>query len=134
MRCLDGFYDVTYSYRFGPPQHEAAIATLFDDQHRVLSEAFYFVQPREPSFLSAVQLDAEATTTGAGCYQVALRCDHFLQSVSFETHGIFTGRQLFPPIRHFGVSRHALPAMPNRGVKFRATLEALNLKNPWKSA
>src|SRR5205823_6643536 len=35
---LDGFYDIAYAYRFGPPKHDVAIATLYDGEHRVLGE------------------------------------------------------------------------------------------------
>jgi beta-mannosidase len=56
---LDGFYDVTCAYRFGPPKHDLAVATLFDEQRQVVSEAFYFVKSREPSWLPAVKLDVE---------------------------------------------------------------------------
>jgi beta-mannosidase len=126
---LDGFYDLTHSYRFGPPKHDLAIATLFDDQHRVLSEAFYFVRPREPSYLPAVQLEVEAEAASEGCYQVALHCDHFLQSVSFDTKGFRPEDNYFhlPPSR-----RKVVPfrALGEKTVRFRVHLEALNLRNP----
>jgi beta-mannosidase len=126
---LDGFFDITYSYRFGPPQHDVTVATLFDDQHGVLSEAFHFVRPRDPAFLPAVHLDVEAAPVGEGCYQVALRCDHWLQSVSFGAKGFLPDDNYFhlPPGRPKLVR---FTALADRGLKFRATLEALNLKNP----
>jgi beta-mannosidase len=126
---LDGFFDVTYSYRFGPPQHQVAVATLFDDQRRVLSEACYFVTAREPAFLPAVQLDVAAQPIGAGCYQVALHSDHFLHSVSFEAKGFLPDDNYF----HLPPSRHKLVRfrpIEDQATKFRASLEALNLKNP----
>jgi len=129
---LDGFYDVTYSYRFGPPQHELAIATLFDERRQVLSEAFYFVRAQQPAFAPAVQLDVEAMSLGdGGRYQVALRCDHFLQSVSFETRGFLPDDNYF----HLAPSRQKLvyfTALDNPDPPFRATLEALNLQRPFE--
>jgi beta-mannosidase len=126
---LDGFYDVTYSYRFGPQQHDIAIASLLDDQQQILSEAFYFVTPREPGFLAGIQLDAEATQTGEGHFEVALRSDHFLQSVSLVAQGFLPDDNYFhlPPARP-KIVRFA--ALEGRDARFRATLEALNLKNP----
>lgn len=126
---LDGFHDVTYSYRFGPPQHQLAIAALFDDQHQVLSEAFYFVNLREPAFLSAVQLDITAEPIGEGRYQVALCCDHFLQSVSFEAKGFLPDDNYF----HLAPSRQKLvrfTPIDEPYPRFRTTLEALNLQHP----
>jgi beta-mannosidase len=126
---LDGFYDVTYAYRFGPPKHDLAIATLFDNQHRVLSEAFYFVKAREPAFLPAVQADVEMESTGEGCYQVRLRSDRFLQSVCIDATGFLPDDNYF----HLSPSRQKLvrfTPINDCGARFRPTLEALNLKNP----
>jgi beta-mannosidase len=126
---LDGFHDLTHAYRFGPPQYDIAVATLFDDAQRVLSEAFFFVRPREPASLPAVQLEAEAEAVGEGCYQVALRSEHFLQSVSFDVTGFLPEDNYFhlPPARQKIVRFRALGAT---SAKFRANVEALNLKNP----
>jgi beta-mannosidase len=126
---LDGFHDLTHAYRFGPPQHDLVVATLLDEEHRVLSEAFFFVRPREPALLSAIQLEVEAEAAGEGCYQVALRSDHFLQGVSFDVKGFLPDDNYFhlPPSRRKVVRFRALW---DRNVKFRAQLEALNLKNP----
>ena len=125
---LGGFYDVTYSYRFGPPRHELAIATLFDDRHQVLSEAFYFVKSREPGYLSSVKLDAEAEKVGEGCYQVTLQSDHFLQSVSFDVKGFLPDDNYF----HLTPSRPRrvrFTALKDTNARFRGHCEALNLKN-----
>lgn len=126
---LGGFHDVTFAYRFGPAHHDLAIATLFDDQERVVSEAFYFVTPREPGMLRAAQLDVEAQPVDNGCYQVALHSDHFLQSVAFEVKGFLPDDNYF----HLVPSRRKLVRFrPLHGpdARFRPTLEALNLQNP----
>lgn len=128
---LDRFHDLTYAYRFGPPQHELVIATLFDAEHRVLSEAFHFVLQREPIFLPAAAIDIKAAASVAG-YEVSLRSDRFLQSVALEAINFLPDDNYFhlPPGRskvvHF--KRDALQAKD--GERFRASLEALNLRNP----
>jgi beta-mannosidase len=126
---LAAFHDVTYAYRFGPPQHDVAVATLFDDRHEVLSEAFHFVTPREPAPLPAAGLDVEAEPLDGGRFQVALRCDHFLRGVSFEAKGFLPDDNYFhlPPSRRKVV---CFAPLPDPGARFRATLEALNLKDP----
>ncbi len=126
---LDGFHDLTHSYRFGPPQHDLAIATLFDEDRRALSEAFHFGRAREPAFLPAVQVKAEAEAVREGCYQVALCSDHFLQSVSFDARGFLPEDNYFhlPPARPKVVRFRALG---DTGTRFRPYVEALNLRSP----
>jgi beta-mannosidase len=123
---LGGFHDVTYAYRFGPPQHDVAVATLLDEQRRVLSEAFYFVEPRPPVILPAVQLEVQTERLEDG-YRVSLCCDHLLQGVAFDVKGYLPDDNYFhlPPAR-----RKVVRFTPrgSGGERFRATLEALNLK------
>jgi beta-mannosidase len=126
---LDGFRDVTYAYRFGPPGHDLAVATLYDDQHHVLSEAFHFVQAREPAFLAAVSVDTEAELLDRGLYRVALRSDRFLHGVSFDAPGFLPDDNWF----HLVPNRPKtvlLTARQEGGVRFRAGVEALNLQTP----
>ncbi len=40
--CFDGFLDLTYAYRFGPPTHDVVVATLVDDVSGTIAEDFYF--------------------------------------------------------------------------------------------
>ena len=74
-------------------------------------------------------LDVEAEPLGGGRYQVALRCDRFLQGVSFEAKGFLPDDNYFhlPPGRRKVV--HFAP-LQDPGARFRPTLEALNLKDP----
>lgn len=123
---LGGFYDVTYSYRFGPPGHDVAVATLFDGDD-VVSEAFHFVEAREPAFVAA-RLDAEAEAVDEGAYRVTLRSDRLLRGVSLDVKGYQ------PDDNHF----HLSPLRPkvvrlarSEGAgRFRAYAEALNLAAP----
>ena len=56
---LGEFRDVTYAYRFGPPEHDVVVATLYDEARAATSEAFHFVNRRDPAPV-AVRLEAEA--------------------------------------------------------------------------
>jgi beta-mannosidase len=126
---LDGFLDINYAYRFGPPQHDVVVATLFDERREVLSEAYFFVRPREPARLPAVRLEAGASAAGSGVYQVTLRSDYFLQGVSLESRGFLPDDNYFhlPPARTKVVR---FTARQDGGAGFRATVEALNLSSP----
>jgi beta-mannosidase len=126
---LGGFFDVTYAYRFGPPRHQVAIATLFDDERRVLSEAFHFVTPREPAIVRGAGVEVEAEAAGGGRYHVTLRCDHFLQGASLEAGGFLPDDNYF----HLPPSRTKLvrfTPLGDRRDRFRATLQATNLEHP----
>jgi beta-mannosidase len=39
---LGGFYDTSYAYKFGPPKHEVACATLKDESGKIISQQFHF--------------------------------------------------------------------------------------------
>ncbi len=126
---LGGFFDVTYAYRFGPPKHDLAVATLFDDSRRVVSEAFYLVTARDPALVSDVKLEVEAEQAGDGRYEVHLQSDRFLQAVRFDA------KSYLPDDDYF----HLVPGRPkvvrftavkDPQTRFRVSLEALNLRNP----
>jgi beta-mannosidase len=125
---LDGFQDVTYCYRFGPPGHDVAIATLFDDQRNVLSEAYHFVQRRQPTVTTAT-LDAVAERTIAGGYLVTLRSDRFLHSVSFDAQGYRPEDNYFHLVPGRAKTVH-LTACGEQTNRFRGYVQALNLANP----
>jgi beta-mannosidase len=126
---LDDFHDVTWSYRFGPPAYEVAIATLLDHERRMVSEAFHFVRRVEPVPLSTVNVDAEARIIGQGSYEITLRSDRFLHGVSFDAKGFLPEDNYFhlPPERP---RRLRLTALESSSSRFRASVEALNLRSP----
>jgi beta-mannosidase len=128
---LDRFYDVSYAYRFGPPKHDVVIATLYDDQHRVLGEAFHFMQEREPSLLETCDLHVSAEVVDDGCYQVVLRADRFLQAVSFDVEGFLPDDNYFhlPPLREKKV---LFTPYRNKKGRLKGYVEALNLRAPVK--
>ena len=126
---LDGFYDAAYVYRFGPPKHDLAIATLYDQERRVISEGFHFVHAREPAFRDTVSLELEAEARGEGRYQVWMKTDRFLRNVSFDAKGFLPSDNYF----HLVPGREKLvelSAIKDAGMKFKAYVEALNLREP----
>jgi len=128
---LQGFYDVTYSYRFGPPAHDVAIATLLDEQQRVISETHYFPVRKEPALVTSASVNAHAVALPGGNFEVSLRSDRFLEHVSFDIQGFLPDDNYFhlSPLRPRSVRltpRHAT------GVKMNGYVEALNLKDPVK--
>jgi beta-mannosidase len=130
---LDRFYDVTYAYRFGAPKHDVVIATLYDEQHGVLSEAYYFVQQRDPVLLPACNLEVRAEILEGGCFLVTMKSDRFLQSACFDVEGFLPDDNYFhlPPMREKKVRFTPLKNYPG---PLKGYVEALNLSAPVKIA
>ncbi len=126
---LGRFCDVTYAYRFGPPAHDLAVATLFDADREVVSEAVYFVAGRElPPMLPAANLEVAADRDRDGLCRVTLLSDRFLHGVTLHAPGFLPVDNYFhlPPGRKKVVPFRAVADAPRR---FKATIEALNLPN-----
>jgi beta-mannosidase len=83
---FEGFVDLSYAYRFGPPPHDLVVAVLRDAEGAVRARAFHF-----PLGLSAareldVGLAAEARHEAGGTALV-LRARRFAQSVAIDVPG-----------------------------------------------
>jgi beta-mannosidase len=130
---LQGFYDVTYAYRFGPPHHDVAIATLLDERQRVVSEGHYFPVAREPAVLPAFSLQAEALSLPDGSVDVTLQTDRFLHAVTFDVKGFLADDNYFhlSPLRPKTVR---LTPTNQSQSRFSGYVEALNLSEPVKIA
>ena len=131
VEILGGFRDLNHAYRFGPPAHDTVIATLYDADRRPLSEAFHFVRPSVPAPRWDVELTAKARAIGAGRYELTLRSNRFVHSVSLDVAGYLPDDDWFhlPPGRdkivRFTPDRR-------REAKFAGYVEALNLRTPVK--
>jgi beta-mannosidase len=123
---LGRFCDTTYAYRFGPPQHDVVVATWFDANRQVVSEAFHFVRRLSAGKVTPQVIAAQSESCGQGIYRVQLQSEHFLHTARLAAEGFL------PEDNYF----HLLPQRtktvlfrPVHGasVPFRPTLEALNL-------
>jgi len=123
---VGGFYDVSYAYRFGPPHHDVVMATLYDADRQVLSEAFHFVRRREPAVVSTVAIEASAEMTSETNCRVTLCCDRFLHGVRLSAKGFLPDDNYFhlTPRRKKVVT---FSAIGNLQREFRADVEALNV-------
>lgn len=118
------FSDVNYAYRFGPPMHHVVIATWFNGQHEVISEAFYLTRQRDPEPCS-VSWQAEGESLGNGRYRVSLRSDTFLHHVRCAAKGFLPDDNYF----HLVPSRTktiTFSAVGDHQGPLRASIEALN--------
>ena len=76
------FFDTAYAYRFGPPSHEATLATLVTREGTTVAEAWHFPVGR-PAAMFAPELFAEAFRDEAG-FGLRLEADRIAQSVKIE--------------------------------------------------
>ncbi|MEJ2392814.1 MAG: glycoside hydrolase family 2 protein [Gammaproteobacteria bacterium] len=123
---LQGFYDVGYYYRFGPPKHDVVIASLLDKEGHSLAEAFYFPGERQIAKQHQITLVAEATVLETGEYLLELESDTLLQAVHFDIKGYIASDEYFHLIP--GQRRRIKLKKYDEVVKrFRCYVESLSL-------
>jgi beta-mannosidase len=133
VALFDGFLDLSYAYRFGPPAHDVVAATLRDAGGVVLARAFHFVpglpNVREPD----VGLTAEAALRPDGAYDLVVRTRRFAQSVCIDVEGFEFDDNYFHlapgDARHIAMTRTdgtsaQLPAAVPRGAVRALNAEA----------
>jgi beta-mannosidase len=79
---LPAFFDVTYAYRFGPPAHDATVASLHAADGALLADAFHFPLGRGAA-REDLGLTAEAHEAD-GAWTLRLRTRRLAQSVHVE--------------------------------------------------
>ena len=82
-QLLGQFYDVTYSYRFGPSKHRAVAVSLVKDD-KIISDATYFPENSEPQLDHQAALDIQIDRINEFEVQVALTSDRFLYAINIE--------------------------------------------------
>ncbi|HYC60987.1 MAG TPA: glycoside hydrolase family 2 protein [Thermoanaerobaculia bacterium] len=119
---LGAFHDTAYAYRFGPPPHDVAIATLTLERRAlgpsVIAEAFHFIQPPQRTTANVI---ADAKQTADGTWDLTLQSDRFLYAVHIDVDGAVAGNDYF----------HLVPNRPKtvalQGARVDGFVEAVNL-------
>jgi beta-mannosidase len=84
---FDGFADLTYAYRFGPPGHDVVAATLRDRATgAILAAAHCFPCGLPTARDSALGLLADAQPIASG-YAINLKVDRFAHAVAIDAEG-----------------------------------------------
>ncbi len=94
-KILPHFWDVTYSYRFGPVKHNIVAAQLIDNSGELTSNAFYFPNAELPYSDPNAKLTAIAKETDNGNYELELTCNRFLYAVTIEVNGYIASSNFF---------------------------------------
>lgn len=125
-----GFVDSAYAYRFGPPPHDVAVASLRDASGTMLAEAHHLVGGLARQRETDLGLTGRAAPGGDGTFALSVQTVRFAQSVHVEVEGFVAGDDYF----HLapGASRTILlrPIDTSRIVAPRGALHALNAHAP----
>ncbi len=84
---LGSFTDISYAYRFGPPNHDTIVATLFDPESgSVLADSFHFPLG-VGAFRATAKLESRIERIHDGSYAVTIQTDELALAVAIETNG-----------------------------------------------
>ena len=83
---LEGFFDLSYAYRFGPPSHDMIVARLRSD-HGVLARATYFPCGRGAGRVADLGLTAVARSLGDGQAELTLESRRYACAVRIDVAG-----------------------------------------------
>lgn len=130
----DGFLDLSYSYRFGPPSYDVLRAALLHEhehehEHASLAEAFHFPQGLPNSVGFDVGLTASASAAG-DAWHLKIQSKGFAQSVHVDIPGFVADDQYFHMIPN---STRTLVLRPRESPAPKApqgTVHALNAASP----
>ncbi len=122
---FDGFLDLSYAYRFGPPAHDVVAATLADDQGQLAARAFHFIGHLPHRQEADIGLVSRATPLGDGRHQITVTASRFAYAVRLDVAGYAPDDNYF----HLapGEERRIVlrPASPGEG-RPRGSVRAIN--------
>lgn len=126
---FDGFRDLTYAFRFGPPGYDLIVATLINKlDGSLISDTFYFPMGR-PSFQeNDIGLEAVAKPRKDGSYTLTLTSKKFAQTVAIKTADFFPENNYF----HIepGGERNVIVRSPFDKDQLKGTVQPLNTFSP----
>jgi beta-mannosidase len=125
---FDGFMDLSYSFRFGPPAYDLMRVALSTAAGGLLAEAFHFPQGLPNAVGMDIGLSANASPAEDG-WHLSIECKGFAQSVHVEAAGFVADDQYFHMAPH---AKRTLKLKPrNSGAtSFEGTVHALNAASP----
>lgn len=95
VELFSGFLDLSYSYRFGPPAHDLAVATLRDANGALLGQAFHLIGGPGITRELDVGLRATAIRRGDTVFELKIATRRFAQAVWIEADGFVTDDAYF---------------------------------------
>lgn len=127
-RLLERFLDTTYSYRFGPPSHEVAVARMTDSASgEELGSWWYFPQRLPAGYDDELEIRAVATELEPGVHSLSLTANRCAFWVSLELPG-FDPEDSYFHLRP-GIERSVL-VRGEPGAILKGVVQPLNLRAP----
>ncbi len=131
---FEGFRDMTYSYRFGPPSHDLVVATLAQrGSDDVISDAYFFPVDLPATQSADIGLKAHAEPLSNGSYKVTISTQQFAQSVAVDADDLRPDDNYFhiPPNSSRSIILRPLPSKKRstnstNAVTLSGTVTALN--------
>ena len=81
---LDGFMDLSYAYRFGPPEHDLVVATLRTHDGTTLAQSLHWVGGWSLQRSPDIGLEATARSLEDGAFEVTVRTRAAAIALHFE--------------------------------------------------
>jgi beta-mannosidase len=126
---FDGFMDLSYSFRFGPPAYDLMrVALTSTDGGGLVAEAFHFPQGLPNTVGTDVGLSAVASPAGEG-WRLNIECKGFAQSVHVEAAGFVADDQYFHMAPHAKRTLTLKPRTP-AAKSIEGIVHALNAAAP----
>jgi len=127
---FEGFVDTSYAYRFGPPPHDLAVASLRDARGNRLGEAFHLIGGLARAPEANLGMSAQAAPRSDGGFDLTVRAVRFAQAVHLDAEGFEADDDYFhlaPGASHTCVVR-ATPG--GAGTTLRGSVHAINAQAP----
>ena len=130
---FEGFLDLSYAYRFGPPPHDLVAATLTGSDGAVLANAFHFIGGLNAARELDIGLSAGATARMDGGFNLKVATRRFAQSVWVEIDGGFEASDAYFHLAPGSEKTLLLRRSPADADKpLRGRVHALNAHHPAK--
>ena len=122
------FTDVTYAYRFGPPAHDAAVATLVSASGEALGRAFHFPRGLDAERVADLGLEASAERIDERTWRLTVRAKKTAHAVAIDARGFIAADDFF----HVPAGGSHVTELTGQGATLSGTVRALNAANPVK--
>jgi beta-mannosidase len=128
--CFDGFFDLTYAYRFGPPSHDIVVATLLDSDGGHVTSDVYWPLGLGSLAVRDVGIAAKAKALSDDNMELTVATRSFAHAVTIRAAGWVSEDQYF----HLapGTERKLLLRRSGSDKPPRGTVQALNARSAAK--